>query len=221
MLILQLPCNIFPNNILTKQHEKLFKNHENLLKELIKYAYNQGYANPNAATIIVLHELIQIDSAIKKGFFTQKGYLIPYIGSKDYPELKNKDISKHITPIERNRINDIMGSYVRYNPTLSLPNVLGEINAYAQTIGYMKLIKNYYKRYKQYFKSYIYLFDIYLRVIKQTAPVQYLEMQNNKALFLTVKDIIMEAHQKIPEAERSDMEANVKNIVAFINKDPV
>lgn len=101
---------------------------------LSRYANSQGFNQPYENLATTVHELIHIASAHHSGYFIDGNYYEPYVDSRYWPALKNREVLPGIREHEK---GVMVSLYMRSTPDNNLGNVLDEINAYSHVAPFV------------------------------------------------------------------------------------
>lgn len=221
LLFLMLPALSFSKEKKCKPfsswHQSLFNAYKGLHAPLYQYAGGLGFSEDCSQKIIVLHELIHIDSATHRSFVVDQTHLKPYIFNPVWPSINNAYVISRISRAEEVAIGYLLKAYVKPNPENKIPNILDELNAYGQTVGYFVSGTRHHKKYRTRMAQYLYLLDAYLRVCKKNFPNQYYRMARNKDTHSTLQRIVIQAQPAWSVQERLRMNLRILNITEFIN----
>lgn len=120
---------------------RLYRQYPDLHSTLARYAEAQGFRLPYERLATVVHELIHIESAARGAYYVFGQYLRPYIADVEaWPKISNREIAvlAQFPPGFSDTPEGVaVRLYSRDTPDNRLPNVLDEIGAYAQTIGFV------------------------------------------------------------------------------------
>lgn len=204
------------NSTFSKRHQKLYNAFDGYHKVFYDYAHSNGYSSDLAAKVIVLHEILHVDSAAHLAFSTPKGYLGPYVGDSKWPGADFEYIVDQMNTSDIKQTGDLYRKYILRNPQNSLLNIIDEINVYSQTVSYLE-DDPAYEKYKGYMSEYLYFLDIYFRILRDKQNDAYVKLYEDSKTAKLIYTVIMQANGQYDKKEKKDMSPHLENINDFMN----
>lgn len=186
----------------------LYQRHPGYHQQLTEYAQLQGYNHPTENLATILHELIHIDSHIRRAYYFQGKYIEPYLTAPSWPTLTNNILAPSITLRDQHFLGPIYTHYLPNTPNNTLANILDEINAYAQTIPF--ICTNAPKQSTQHLRAligHLTLADIYLRTLSQSYAPQYQQLTQNRPARGALETIIANAYITLNQCHQQGVAA--------------
>ncbi len=210
-LSLQKPVKAF-----SERHSELFNAFDGYHEVFYDYARQNGYSSELAAKVVVLHEILHVDSAAHLAFSTTEGYLGPYVGDEKWPGMDFEYVAARMDGKDRDKVGGLYRKYIKRNPGNSLPNIIDEINVYSQTVSYLK-DDPAYDKYKRYMTEYLYFLDTYLRILRDKQNDAYVGMYEDPRTAKLFYTVIMQAREQYSKQEKNDMAPDLENITDFMS----
>lgn len=171
---------------------------------MTRYAEAQGFRRPVARQATVLHELIHIASAQRRGYFVDGSYLEPYLRPSAWPLLRNRDIRARLAAGEG---GIIASGYLPSTPDNGLANVLDEINAYSQVLPLVCALEpDSAPAQAERLIGHMQVLEAYLRSARSEFPRQYEALRQQPASVAALARISARARQELRACGQADTE---------------
>lgn len=174
---------------------QLYQRYPAVIEALGRYAGQQGFRRPVAQLATVVHELIHVDSAAQRRYFIGGSYRAPYLTASAWPALRNAEIAPAM-PAEQRGL--VYSGYLRATPANGLGNVLDEVSAYGQVLGFVCTNEPESARMQAAsLVGHLQVVETYLRVARLQHPQQYLALRRQPRSLAALREITGLAQQAL------------------------